>query len=202
MSCYAKLLTGGLVPLAATATTEEVFDAFRGDTKAQGLLHGHSYTAYPVGCAVAAEAMRLYKDPEANPNLRLVEGKETSASSETGADAATGAFSHAPELRLRDLWDEASARDLSMLPNVKGVTVIGCVLAVELDDGGAGGYDSTATKELVSRLKRAASVQARPLGNVLYLMCAPTTDPARCYDLMREVWTELSIVAAGDDDDW
>jgi hypothetical protein len=37
---------------------------------------------------------------------------------------------------------------------------------------------------------------------VLYLMCAPTTDPARCYYLIREVWTELSIVAAGDDDDW
>jgi dethiobiotin synthetase/adenosylmethionine--8-amino-7-oxononanoate aminotransferase len=201
VSCYAKLLTGGLVPLAATATTEEVFDAFRGDTKAQGLLHGHSYTAYPVGCAVAAEAMRLYKDPEANPNLRLVEGKETSASSETGADAATGAFSHAPELRLRDLWDEASARDLSMLPNVKGVTVIGCVLAVELDDGGAGGYNSTATKELVSRLKRAASVQARPLGNVLYVMCAPTTSAERCAEIMAHVSREVQAAAMGDDDE-
>ena len=145
--------------------------------------------------------MRLYKDPDANPNLRLVEGKETSASSETGADAATGAFSHAPELRLRDLWDEASARDLSMLPNVKGVTVIGCVLAVELDDGGAWGYNSTATKELVSRLKRAASVQARPLGNVLYVMCAPTTSAERCAEIMAHVSREVQAAAMGDDDE-
>ena len=61
VSCYAKLLTGGLVPLAVTAATEEVFDAFRGPTKMHALLHGHSYTAYPVGCAVAAEALRMYR---------------------------------------------------------------------------------------------------------------------------------------------
>lgn len=30
VSCYAKLLTGGLVPMAATLATERVFDAFSG----------------------------------------------------------------------------------------------------------------------------------------------------------------------------
>lgn len=218
VSCYAKLLTGGLVPLAVTAATEEVFDAFRGNTKAQGLLHGHSYTAYPVGCAVAAEAMRLYRDPEANPNLTLVErgardarraniesADIESAEPNRAPDAFGDAFSETPEpepeLRLRDLWDEASARDLSMLPNVKGVTVIGCVLAVELDDGGGGGYNSTATKAIVNRLKRAASVQARPLGNVLYLMCAPTTSAERCAELMEHVSREVQAAAMGDDDE-
>jgi dethiobiotin synthetase/adenosylmethionine--8-amino-7-oxononanoate aminotransferase len=74
-------------------------------------------------------------------------------------------------------------------------------LAVELDDGGAGGYNSTATKELVSRLKRAASVQARPLGNVLYLMCAPTTSAERCAELMEHVSREVQAAAMGDDDE-
>ncbi|CAN0567910.1 unnamed protein product, partial [Ectocarpus sp. 12 AP-2014] len=46
VSCYAKLLTGGLVPMAATVATERVFDAFSG-AKADCLLHGHSYTAHP-----------------------------------------------------------------------------------------------------------------------------------------------------------
>lgn len=31
VSCYAKLLTGGLVPMAATVATEHVFEAFRGE---------------------------------------------------------------------------------------------------------------------------------------------------------------------------
>lgn len=33
VACYAKLLTGGMVPLAATVATEEVFQAFDGPTK-------------------------------------------------------------------------------------------------------------------------------------------------------------------------
>ena len=59
----------GLVPLAITASTENVFDAFRGPTKTHALLHGHSYTAYPVGCAVAAEAMQNISRPGGEPEL-------------------------------------------------------------------------------------------------------------------------------------
>ena len=222
ISCYAKLLTGGLVPLAATVTTEEIFDAFRGNTKQQGkyfpittfrrliahtrltftfifsgLLHGHSYTAYPVGCAVAAEAMRLYKDPVSNPNIREVvtESSAVDASRVNQATSASQASSTNPTsctapatLELQDLWCEDTARAMSLLPNVKGVTVIGCVLAVEIDDGaGGGGYNSSVTKEIVKRLRHTASVNARPLGNVLYLMCAPTTDVTRCASLMESV---------------
>ena len=90
---------------------------------------------------------------------------------------------------------------MSMLPNVKGITVIGCVLAVEIDDGSGGGYNSNATKEIVKRLRHMASVQARPLGNVLYLMCAPTTDTTRCTYLMDSVTRELNAAAMGDDDE-
>jgi dethiobiotin synthetase/adenosylmethionine--8-amino-7-oxononanoate aminotransferase len=81
VSCYAKLFTGGLTPLAATATTEEVFDAFRGPTKQNALLHGHSYTAYPIGCAVAAEAQRMYRDPLINDNLVEMGGGDARAAS-------------------------------------------------------------------------------------------------------------------------
>lgn len=33
VACYSKLLTGGVVPLAATLATEEVFDVFQGRSK-------------------------------------------------------------------------------------------------------------------------------------------------------------------------
>lgn len=52
IACYAKLLTAGTVPLSATLASEAVFKAFEGDTKAEALLHGHSYTAHPAGCQV------------------------------------------------------------------------------------------------------------------------------------------------------
>jgi hypothetical protein len=38
----------GTLPLAATLATEEVFEAFKG-AKKDALLHGHSYTAHPIG---------------------------------------------------------------------------------------------------------------------------------------------------------
>jgi dethiobiotin synthetase/adenosylmethionine--8-amino-7-oxononanoate aminotransferase len=81
------------------------------------------------------------------------------------------------------------------------------VLAIELEDsvggggGGGGGYSSTAARDVVLRL-RARSIQARPLGNVLYLMCAPTTPPERCAELMDAVHRELQEAALGDDEDW
>lgn len=33
IACYAKLMTGGIIPLAATLASESVFDAFFGDSK-------------------------------------------------------------------------------------------------------------------------------------------------------------------------
>lgn len=33
IACYAKLLTGGVAPLAVTLSSETVFDAFKGDSK-------------------------------------------------------------------------------------------------------------------------------------------------------------------------
>jgi hypothetical protein len=37
---------------------------------------------------------------------------------------------------------------------------------------------------------------------VLYLICAPTTPPERCAELMDAVHRELQEAALGDDEDW
>lgn len=45
ISCYAKLLTGGLVPMSATIATERVFESFRGAKVCTGaLFSGHPKT--------------------------------------------------------------------------------------------------------------------------------------------------------------
>lgn len=44
IACYGKLLTGGTVPLGVTLATEDIFESFLDDGKANALLHGHSYT--------------------------------------------------------------------------------------------------------------------------------------------------------------
>lgn len=49
-----KGLTGGVLPLSAVLTSEEVYDSFLGDGT-RTFFHGHSYTANPL-CAAAALA--------------------------------------------------------------------------------------------------------------------------------------------------
>ncbi|KAJ3111218.1 hypothetical protein HDU96_005896 [Phlyctochytrium bullatum] len=61
VACFAKSLTGGVVPMAVTMAGPEVFEGFRDQKKVEALLHGHSYTAHPVGCAVALESLRTYE---------------------------------------------------------------------------------------------------------------------------------------------
>jgi hypothetical protein len=46
--------------LARTLDCEEVFNTCWGDEKGQALLHGHFYTAHPIGCGSALHALESY----------------------------------------------------------------------------------------------------------------------------------------------
>jgi len=57
--CLSKGITGGFLPLGATVCTQEIYDAFLGDTLHQAFLHGHSYTANPLACSAALGSLEL-----------------------------------------------------------------------------------------------------------------------------------------------
>ena len=58
----AKGLTGGYLPLAATLTTQEIYDAFLGRYEEfKAFFHGHSYTANPLGCAAAIATLSIFE---------------------------------------------------------------------------------------------------------------------------------------------
>lgn len=69
VACCAKLLTGVTIPLSVALATESVFDSFQGDSKALALLHGHSYTAHPIGRAAALHAPGSLSNAEINTNI-------------------------------------------------------------------------------------------------------------------------------------
>lgn len=60
--CLAKGLTGGYLPMAATLTTDEIYQSFLGAEKA--FYYGHSYTANQLGCAVALANLRIFSEEE------------------------------------------------------------------------------------------------------------------------------------------
>ena len=70
--CLAKGITGGMLPLAATLATEEIFASFLSQEPADAFLHGHSYTANPLACAVALESIRLFKEEDTPRKLNAI----------------------------------------------------------------------------------------------------------------------------------
>jgi dethiobiotin synthetase/adenosylmethionine--8-amino-7-oxononanoate aminotransferase len=158
IASYAKLLSGGLVPLSATLASKEVFDAFLGDEKSQALLHGHSYTAHPVGCVSSIHALECYEaavSPVANEKLPLMK------------------------------FDQERVKALSHLPLVEHSFSLGTVLAVTIrpEKGSGGGYAATSrTLPLIQKL-RDEGVFVRPLGNVIYVMVSPITSAEDCIKL-------------------
>ena len=163
VACFAKLLTGGTVPLAATLATERVFEAFAEGGKAGALLHGHSYSAHAVGCAAACESLRMLSDPRLNPSVCSppppppLPGKEgagascssppstspsSSSSSSSSSPSSSSSCVSDPKCaaggpgcgRLLPLWDQELLERLAGHGRVRRAHAIGTVLAVELRD--------------------------------------------------------------------
>jgi len=60
--CLAKGITGGYLPLAATITTREIYDAFLGShEEKKTFYHGHTYTGNPLACAAALANLELFE---------------------------------------------------------------------------------------------------------------------------------------------
>src|SRR5438128_8098845 len=57
--CAAKTLAGGVLPLAATLAAPQVVAAWHTADPRRTFFHGHSFTAHPLACAVAAANWRL-----------------------------------------------------------------------------------------------------------------------------------------------
>ena len=77
--CLAKGLTGGYMPLAATLTTERVYEGFLGAPEEQRtFFHGHTYTGNPLACAAALANLDAFESERTllrlQPKIRLLEG--------------------------------------------------------------------------------------------------------------------------------
>lgn len=71
--CLAKGLTGGILPLAITVATEEIYQEFLGTHFDKALAHGHSYTAHPLGCAAALASLNLLKQQKTRNSISLIQ---------------------------------------------------------------------------------------------------------------------------------
>jgi len=113
LMCLSKGLTGGYLPLAVTATTNRVYEAFLSDDRSKAFFHGHSYTANPLGCAVALASLELFKTENTLERVKAIEVQFRG--------------------RLQRL------REIKIVGDVRG---IGAVAAIELVTESGGYFDS------------------------------------------------------------
>ncbi|KAF8753375.1 PLP-dependent transferase [Rhizoctonia solani] len=171
---YAKILTGGVVPLSATLATDSIFSAFNfpGAKKIDALLHGHSYSAHPVGCAVATAAMDEIKVVTQGPEWKNAIKRCSSGLYASNGRSEGGAWT---------LWDPNFIETASKSKRVEQVMALGTVFAMTLR-GAEGGYQATIAQDFISLIQNQLStdsgdygLHARTLGDVVYFMSSLNT---------------------------
>lgn len=142
--CMSKGLTGGYLPMAVTAATENIYKAFYADYReGKALMHSHTYSGNPLGCAAALAVEKVLREENILEKAAL-----------------TGAYLH----------EKLSAR-LIAHPNIGEIRHIGLINAMELvtDKKSKTGFpeEKRIGYEIYQKALRHGLI-LRPLGNVLY----------------------------------
>ncbi|WP_026581177.1 adenosylmethionine--8-amino-7-oxononanoate transaminase [Bacillus sp. J33] len=94
----AKGITGGYLPIAATLTTEEIYEAFYGEyEEMKTFFHGHSYTGNQLGCAVALANLKIFEEE------KIVEQAAKKAAFMKSELAAIKSLKHVGDIRQAGL---------------------------------------------------------------------------------------------------
>ena len=145
LMCIAKGITGGVLPLAATLASEQIYEGFLGEqSEYRTFFHGHSYTGNPLACAAALGSLQVFDE-------------------ERTLDRLQG--------RIAQLGDRLGA--IAEHPHVGDIRRLGVMTGIELVRDKRTGEPFDPTLLAGRRVIEAAlehGVLIRPLGDVVVLM--------------------------------
>ena len=169
--CLAKGLTGGYLPMAATLTTQKIFDAFLGEYhEFKTFFHGHSFTGNQLGASAALASLEIL------------------LSKQSIADRTALEKNFAAELQT--LWS---------LPQVGDIRRVGLVAGVELvkDWRTRKAYDLRERAGIrVCEAMAKRGVLTRPIGNVIVLMPPYCTTAAQMKTMVASLHSAIEEVFA------
>jgi adenosylmethionine-8-amino-7-oxononanoate aminotransferase len=143
--CLAKGLTGGYLPMAATLTTQEIFNAFLGGYhEFKTFFHGHSYTGNQLGASAALANLEILQSEKSIRERQSLEKNLREG--------------------LKSLWS---------LPNVGDVRQVGLIAGIELVKNWRTREPFDLREQIGIRVCEAMAkrgVLTRPIGNVIVLM--------------------------------
>ena len=143
--CLGKGLTGGYLPVAATLTSQAVFEAFLGEPYGMTTFyHGHTFTGNALGCAAAVACLEVFEKEETIAKL-------------------------GDKISLIDKY----LREMAGMDFVGDVRQKGMMAAVELvaDKGTKRGFEpGRKMGAKMCQVLRGKGVMMRPLGDILVIM--------------------------------
>lgn len=143
--CLAKGMTGGYLPLAATLTSERIYQGFLFDYKEQKtFFHGHTYTGNPLACAAALANLEIFAKERTLQKLR-------------------------PKIHFL----EKELRSLRQLPHVGNIRQKGFMVGIDLIKDKARCLEYPWEEKMGARVcarVRHYGVILRPLGNTIVIM--------------------------------
>jgi adenosylmethionine-8-amino-7-oxononanoate aminotransferase len=164
----AKGLSGGYLPMAATLTTQPVFDSFLGEYEEfKTFFHGHSFTANQLGAAAALASLDLLQS--------------------AGSRHARQRLQATLRDELQTLWQH---------PNVGDIRQVGLVAGIELvrDWRTRQPFDLRERAGIrVCETLAQLGVLTRPIGNVIALMPPYCTTPAQVRRMIGALHQALSL---------
>jgi adenosylmethionine-8-amino-7-oxononanoate aminotransferase len=163
-AALAKGLSGGYLPLAATLTTLEVFEAFLGEyDEFKTFFHGHSFTGNQLGSAAALASLSLLQSPSCAAARQILENTLRE--------------------ELKILWP---------LPQIGDIRQVGLVAGVELVKNWKTREPFDLRDQAGVRVCEAMArrgVLTRPVGNVIVLMppyCATKPQTQKIVRTLRQ----------------
>jgi adenosylmethionine---8-amino-7-oxononanoate aminotransferase len=145
LMCLGKGISGGLLPLAATLATEEIFNTFLGDhEQRRTFFHGHTYTGNALACAAGVASLDLFGTDQTLARLQPLTS------------------------RLSQLLEP-----VGRLAHVSDVRQCGMMVGIELAEDAAARQAYSGAMRMGKRVSMAARKHGliiRPLGDVIVLM--------------------------------
>jgi adenosylmethionine-8-amino-7-oxononanoate aminotransferase len=170
--CLSKGITSGYLPLAATLTTDEIYQAFYGDYESFKLfIHSHSYSANPLACAAANATLDLLTE----------DGFMDSLKPKIKAMLEQGEF-------LRDLPWCGEFRQTGMIAAVELVRNQETLEPFPIEQ-------RVGHQIFLEGLKR--EVVLRPLGNVVYFIPPLVIEPDQIETMMNAAYESINAVLKG-----
>ncbi len=157
--CLSKGLTGGVLPLGLTISTDEIYDAFLSDEKTKALLHGHSFTGNALACAAACASLDLFEREETWKRI-------------TSLCKSNLEFS----------------KTLENHPKIQEIRLCGTILAIELKSVEGNTYFS-GIRDIAYRYFLDNGLLIRPLGNVIFInppYCITDTELELIYEKITQ----------------